>query len=129
MARRYLYYLLPIFWMVVIFLFSSRSDLPSNDTYIVEFAIKKTAHVLVYFALTISWFIALSTTDFRNPFTYSFIYAFIDEIHQLFVPNRTGLLRDVLIDMIGIALASLIFVKIKIWLINISVLPEKTLKN
>jgi VanZ family protein len=34
-------------------------------------------------------------------------YGIFDEIHQTFVPTRTGTLRDVFIDMIGISIGVL----------------------
>lgn len=40
-----------------------------------------------------------------------FAYASSDEWHQTFVPPRDGCFRDVMIDMIGVALASLWFWK------------------
>lgn len=129
MFRRNTLFLLPIFWMLVIFFFSSRSDLPTNDTYIVEFAIKKSAHVFVYFMLTLSWFVALLSSNFQKPVLYTLSYAFFDEIHQLFISNRTGLLRDVFIDLIGIIIAVLLYQKIILWSKNILVLREKTPKK
>jgi len=36
-------------------------------------------------------------------------YAALDEIHQLFVADRSGLITDVMIDSIGIALGICIF--------------------
>lgn len=38
-------------------------------------------------------------------------YSFLDEIHQLFVPNRFASLKDVLIDVIGI-ICGIILIKI-----------------
>ncbi len=40
-----------------------------------------------------------------------FVYASSDEWHQTFVPPRDGCFRDVMIDMIGVTLASLWFWK------------------
>jgi len=42
-------------------------------------------------------------------FLYCVGYACIDEIHQLFVPDRSGQIRDVLIDSIGILIGIFIF--------------------
>jgi len=39
----------------------------------------------------------------------SFFYAITDEIHQLFVPGRSGQIKDVLIDTSGALIASIIF--------------------
>jgi len=35
----------------------------------------------------------------------SFLWAVIDEVHQLFVPTRDGKIRDILIDTMGILFA------------------------
>ena len=36
------------------------------------------------------------------------LYACTDEIHQLFVPGRAGMVTDVMIDSIGVTLISII---------------------
>ncbi len=41
----------------------------------------------------------------------SILYAILDEVHQAFVPGRASTLRDVIIDMIGIFVATFIYVK------------------
>ena len=43
---------------------------------------------------------------------YCVFYAAIDEIHQLFVPDRAGRVVDVFIDSIGILIGIAIFRKI-----------------
>ena len=43
---------------------------------------------------------------------FCFLYAISDEIHQLFIVNRSCELRDVLIDMIGV-LIGYFLIKIK----------------
>ena len=42
-------------------------------------------------------------------FCYCTCYAALDEIHQLFVPNRSGQVRDVLIDSVGILIGIILF--------------------
>ena len=39
----------------------------------------------------------------------SFLYACSDEIHQLFVPGRSGNILDVLIDTVGASVGVLVF--------------------
>jgi len=46
-------------------------------------------------------------------FTYCFLYACSDEIHQLFVPGRSGKFTDVLIDSAGALLAVLLCFLVK----------------
>lgn len=100
-------FLPPILWMVVIFLFSSRPDLPKNEIFVVDFIFKKSAHIIEYFVLVLLWNKALRTNSLPNAILISLFYAFTDEVHQLFVPGRGALLRDVGIDFIGITLATL----------------------
>lgn len=68
---------------------------------------RKIAHVILYMLLGISAFeffgsIGLSNKK-RNIFLVLFCFAVscLDELHQSFVPGRTGSVKDVLIDMIG----------------------------
>ena len=47
-------------------------------------------------------------------FIINFIYSIFDEIHQMFVPGRTGMVLDVFIDSTGVICGTmlvLIFVK------------------
>lgn len=104
-----------ILWMVVIFYFSSRPDLPHNQFYWLDFFIKKSAHVIEYFILTILFALGLGLRKSPQSVMYSLIYSFTDEIHQLFVPGRTGVLKDVLIDSIGISLALISIITLPVW--------------
>ena len=125
MLRQYFKYLPAILWMCLIFLFSSRPDLPSNKIYVVDFIFKKTAHVLEYSILFLLWYWALGRKNPVKAFLISICYAFTDEIHQLFVPGRTGLLRDVAIDSVGMIILSLLIVKFDLWKKLLSPLPTK----
>ena len=69
--------------------------------------VRKGAHIFVYFLLgffilslmkeyhVITWKIVLLA------FFFSFLYACSDEVHQLFVPGRSGNIIDIGIDSIG----------------------------
>lgn len=127
MSQKYLRYLPVILWMVVIFIFSSFPDLPSNKIDILNFTIKKTAHVLEYTILFLFWYRALGKKNPIYALMLSLAYAFTDEIHQLFVPGRTGRLRDVGIDTIGMIVFSYLIVKFDLWKKLISPLPTKKL--
>ncbi len=52
------------------------------------------------------------------PVVVVFLYASIDELHQLFVPGRSGAFRDVLLDTTGGVAGSLIFALIVINIIG-----------
>ena len=79
-----------------------------------EFLIRKAAHVFLYFVLAIlsSLFVYTYKLSFVYRYISSFVfcvcYATSDEIHQLFVEGRSGSIKDVLIDSIGIILGILL---------------------
>ena len=127
---KYLKYLPPILWMALIFYLSSKTDLPSVTNYFWEFIYKKSGHLFVYFILTLIWIWTLTRDRLKNSILLSFAYAYTDEIHQLFVPGRTGLLRDVYIDLLGILLAVLSFFLLNKWKKNSIFPPQmRTLKS
>lgn len=84
---------------------------------LVETIIRKTAHGLIYTALGFCVFMTLYYSEKMNKKYVLFIismvfcifYASSDEIHQLFVSERSGEVRDVFIDsagsLIGISIA------------------------
>ena len=97
------------------------SDL-SDKMQIIEsmsFAIRKTAHFSIYSVLGLLSFLSVYyLTKFSNktPFIsllICFIYACSDEMHQLFVPGRSGQLRDVFIDFSGALLMTLIILAVR----------------
>ncbi len=79
---------------------------------IIEFLLRKTAHVILFFFITVAFFLLLRYY-FQNlwlagavSFAAATIVAVLDEFHQSFVPGRTGSFVDVAIDMVGITLAT-----------------------
>ena len=72
-----------------------------------HFILRKGAHFSVYFflgififrALKVDWPFSLQTALIA--LVLSSIYAISDEVHQLFIPGRSGEVRDVLIDSLG----------------------------
>lgn len=84
-----------------------------------SFEIRKAAHFSIYSVLGLLSFLSVYyLTKFSNktPFIslpICFIYACSDEIHQLFVPGRSGQLRDVFIDFSGALLMTLIILVIR----------------
>ena len=117
--------------MVVIFLFSAQNGsdsqelsngflasmigsvlkrfLPPLSQQGVDTDIRKYAHMAEYFSLGASMFLFISEKAFWRGLIRSgflsmlacFLYACSDEIHQLFVPGRAGMFRDVLVDGVG----------------------------
>lgn len=79
---------------------------------VVRWVVRKGAHVTEYAILAWLWWRALSrpARGTARPWSWStagwallavFLYAATDELHQAFVPNRTGRLMDVIIDTVG----------------------------
>ncbi|GKU27721.1 VanZ family protein [Clostridium folliculivorans] len=115
-----------LFWMIIIFVYSSKNGTESDKQSalviyvfnalgidlngmlgdLATFIVRKTAHFTEYLILFL-----LAYNVFRNYLNkkaaiicgiiLTFGYASTDEIHQLFVPGRTGKFRDVLIDTSG----------------------------
>jgi VanZ family protein len=117
-------YLALITWLVVIFLFSNQVATDSSQLSgevvntikpwfqsipesILTFLTRKAAHIGLYFVLgLVTYSIALEyKLRVRDRVLYSWIfvtvYAMTDEFHQMFVPGRSGEVRDVLIDSIA----------------------------
>ena len=115
--------------MLLIFLMSSKSDLPVNGTITEDFLSKKLAHIFEYAVLMFFMFRAVGEKSPARAFLYSLVFAFTDEIHQLFIPTRTGKLRDVGIDSIGLILASISIIKLSTWNSFLLVHPLRKLKK
>ncbi len=90
---------------VVTFLFG-RVERRTFD--LLHFVVRKSAHVIEYGILGLVWFRAWRGS--RQGFTWKWAWlgmaavlatAVADEIHQSFVPSRTGSPRDVLLDLSG----------------------------
>ena len=69
--------------------------------------IRKGAHLFLYFILAILSYSLLYIKYDLKPITiiytliFCFIYACTDELHQTFIPGRSGEFKDVLIDSLG----------------------------
>ncbi len=102
------YWLPPVLWMSTIFALSSRQSIGVTHTYLYDFLIFKTLHILEYAGLFFLFFRAFHSTrlSITRQHLFSVVaavaFAATDEIHQLFVATRTGRIRDILIDTAGI---------------------------
>ena len=82
----------------------------------VSFVVRKTAHLTEYavlgFALLLHVMALQLKLKIRFPglsaFLVGMLYAVSDEVHQLFVPGRSGEGKDVLLDSVGVLLGVLI---------------------
>lgn len=75
--------------------------------------VRKAAHLSEYTVLGILLSSSFASFSVRRGYIFAplagILYAATDEIHQLFVPGRSGELRDVCIDSIGVILGTLLF--------------------
>lgn len=85
-----------------------------------SFYIRKIAHITEYLILGFLMFNLLkqySVTNIYYAIGLSILYSCTDEFHQLFISGRSGSIRDVLIDSIGILIGTylykLLFIKNK----------------
>ena len=99
-----------------------------------QFLARKSAHLSIYMILGVLSFLTFISYEkllFALRLTLSggicLLYAASDEIHQLFIPGRSGEVRDVMIDfsgaVLGIALSTLVF------LLICSIKKKRTEKN
>ena len=116
------YFIPAIIWMLFIFIMShtNGNSSSSQSNFIAEiilkvinidyntltFLIRKAAHMGEYALLLFFIYYAFKkSTTYKYIFSLSllvtFLYACSDEFHQLFIPGRSGQLKDVLIDTIG----------------------------
>lgn len=74
---------------------------------VIEFFVRKGVHVVTFAALALLWYLVLRhwlAASAALPWSgfLSVMTAVLDEWHQTFTPNRTGLVHDVLLDACGI---------------------------
>ena len=146
MSKKSKYIILTIIWMGFIFCMSNQPANISkelsqnienllNNTPIIgnllsdilnspnsQFIVRKSAHIILFCLLPILCFVVIYELK-RNlkistlvSFSITFVYACMDEIHQLFIPGRSGKINDVLIDSIGVIMG-LIFINL-IFMLN-----------
>ena len=100
------------------------NETPNNEKEIIVknsfFYIRKIAHITEYLILGFLMFNLLkqySVTNIYYAIGLSILYSCTDEFHQLFISGRSGSIRDVLIDSIGILIGTylykLLFIKNK----------------
>ena len=123
--------ILLILWMIFIFKMSGFNASESSgqssiivdfitkilniqNTEIITFIIRKLAHITEYFILAILSYNVFKDYKIKNIFIITILfctfYACTDEIHQMFIPGRSGNIIDVLIDGFG-SLRGVIFYK------------------
>ena len=91
----------------------------SNETS--DFVVFKSLHMIEYALLFFLVYRALSSLTFISERLLVFfalpiaiLYSMSDEFHQLFIPTRSGLPRDVIIDLIGMLIMYGIIKKVRL---------------
>ena len=125
--------ILLILWLALIFFFSSQNgELSSNSSSLVVnlvnkflqifnpkidisiypitvFIIRKLAHMFLYFILYLLTYYLMYQFNIKKRLILSLLfcifYAATDEVHQLFINERSGQIMDVLIDTLGSIIA------------------------
>lgn len=104
-----------VVWMGVIFLFSSRVDLPHAPQPWSDSLLRKSAHVVEFGVLGLLLVRALGARSWRRGHLLAILvaslYAASDEVHQAFVAGRHGSLWDVLLDSGAAGVGSLASVR------------------
>lgn len=94
-------------WLFIIFMFSQQPDYGHTAASWGEFIARKLAHIIEYAILAILIYGVFTATGSVTKkhlawvLVFSIVFATIDEYHQTFVPGRSGVMTDVLVDTIG----------------------------
>ena len=130
--KKIIKWILFIFWLLLIFIFSNQPQsakhthdiignlIPyiktSNLLDIINYIIRKSAHFTEYFILcllTISLLKEYTKKEIIiiiSSLIFCFLYACSDEFHQSFIKGRTSQFSDVLIDTSGSIIYSIIYI-------------------
>jgi VanZ family protein len=94
-----------LLWMAIIFVVSHTplENIPGFGVW--DLLVKKGSHFLAYGVLALLVYVAVPHKG--GAWFIATLYAASDEYHQTFVPGRSGLVSDVLIDSLG-ALTALV---------------------
>ncbi|TYS59922.1 VanZ family protein [Sutcliffiella horikoshii] len=88
----------------------------------ISFFVRKNAHFFAYMLLALLTLNAVRRSGGRGwmsmgvAFSISVLYAISDEVHQLFVPGRSGQVSDVLLDSMGALAGIVLYAIISRWL-------------
>lgn len=137
--KQILYFVLIIIWMIIVFTFSNEpAEISSKQSGgitervvhaitkdnkritqtqrdQIETIIRKCAHFVLYLigGILTTNFIGTTKVQDKHIIIYAiafcFAYAITDEVHQLFVPGRSGEIRDVIIDTAGAITGTMLF--------------------
>jgi len=131
--KKLIHITLLILWLLLIFSFSNESGTKStetSDTVTIKLVseesdyypgttkiVRKFAHMTEFAILTLLIYLVINDHSFRNKYLLTLMFALLfctlDEIHQLFIPLRTGTFVDVTIDLLGILIMLCLIIKKK----------------
>lgn len=92
-----------------IFVSSSFPGAKFSEVKSVDIFVHKTAHLALFFMLTVTFYRAVKSVGLSVGLTI--LYGISDEIHQQFVPTRSGVIADVVVDAVAALLAGLVLWK------------------
>ena len=96
------------FTKIILEIFDNSNSITLEQISLIETVIRKIAHFSIY---TLGGILIFSSVNLHNikpknkvliSWTIGTVYAITDEIHQLFVLGRSGEIRDVCIDSLGV---------------------------
>jgi VanZ family protein len=111
-----------IFWLAVFQTFTGEhtkdiiqhiSGMTENHAYAMNVIVRKSAHILIYGLLGVLLYIVIRQHSIAYAWLGATLIAALDEWHQSFVPDRTPLAQDVILDSLSAFLFVWLFVYIK----------------
>ena len=131
--KKLIHITLLILWLLLIFSFSNESGTKStetSDTVTIKLVseesdyypgttkiVRKFAHMNEFAILTLLVYLVINDYSFKKKYLLTLMFALLfctlDEIHQLFIPLRTGTFVDVTIDLLGILIMLCLIIKKK----------------
>ncbi len=94
-----------LFWAMSMFVLSSLPGADFSGEKDTNFLIRKSLHLIEYLILCLCFF--RGTKKISLSVLYSIMYAVFDELHQSFIPTRTGRVSDIVIDATSVILTGL----------------------
>ena len=106
LGRRCLYRWAPLLgWMVLIYVLSAQSTLPSPHDDVLRHLVSSSAHAFVFGVLAVLWLrvVGKGRWSWAVALGLTMLYAVSDEVHQTFVPGRVADPWDLFCDGLGAA--------------------------
>lgn len=116
MKKHHIWFIVALLWCVIIFIITELPASTGSETkgilaslfglegdmlQTANYVMRKGVHLGSYGLMALLFFMGVTRQRFLRAWLFTTIYACIDEWHQVYVPNRTGAIGDVIIDSIG----------------------------